>query len=266
MGVRLLDESKEKYQVARSTVLALRSKNMDDETYVVDAETSAVIVVDMWDKHYCKTYCEWGDDLAERLSKALWRYRMAGIPVIFMNADVYSTHKSELGAILLSTLSRKYRAPAVKVPSIQPGLPQWYPGCACLDGACEKVEVTAGAWSRIHPGVDRWLFDLIGDWNLHLGFLARSGIKTLLYAGGAANICVLNARSFSLWQSKAYGYDTVLIGDLTIPFLPARGYDESLELVLDYYRKYICPVYTNKQIVIQGEGNWPGAIIGDVIW
>ena len=233
---------------------------------IMDAKTTAVIVVDMWDKHYCKTYSAWSDELAPKLSMALGKFRLAGVPILFMSADISSNYREDLGWLLLARYSKGYKAPSVEVPKVPDGLPQWYPGCACLGSECKRLSVSEKNWTRIHPGVERWALDLVGDWTMHLGFLAKHGIKTVLYAGGSANVCVLNARSCSVCQTMAYGYDTVLLGDLTIPLFPDMGFAASMDLVLNYYREHICPVYKSDDIVLEGRGVWPDSMLGDVVW
>lgn len=215
----------------------------------IAALTTAVIVVDMWDKHWCETYTAWADDMAKRLARALPRYREAGIPIIWMTADVYDVYKEESGALeLLQYVLAPKELPPMSVAQPPPGLP--VEGCACKGVSCVANQV----WSKIHPDAGRQALDLIGSWDEHYGFLRRNEIKTLLYTGGATNVCVLNTRAFSICQAKALGWKTILLGDLTTPILPGRSLQESLDLVRAYYNEHICPVREDEDIILEGYG------------
>lgn len=227
---------------------------------VIEAKKTALIVVDLWDKHYCETYGAQVDGMARRLNPFLDLLHDTGVPVIFMNADVFVNHKHEVGARLLSSYSYGFKKPEV-VPTPRPdGLPGWGSTCACLDKICPVENV----WTRIHPGVARWVFDLVGDWQMHLAFLKKNKIETVLYAGGATNICVLDTRDFSIWQTQACGYKTVLLEDLTEPYLP--GGHVRLPETLEYYREHICPTVRSHDLRLTGHGGWPGKIFGNTYW
>jgi len=224
----------------------------------LDAKTTAVIVVDMWDKHYCKTYNRWADALVKRLNPALRRFREAQIPILFMTGDIASNHKDEPGYILLKHYAAQYTSPAVEVPHVpMDGWVDWYHSCPCKGESCWLDTSKPTPWQAIHPGVRRSPLDLIGDHTTHLGFLNKYGIKTLLYCGGAANVCVLDTRGLSLWPSKHRGFEPILLSDLVIPILPERSEREALTVVLDYYRNNnICPVVKSSNLVLKGKGSW----------
>ena len=50
----------------------------------IDPERTAIIIIDVWDDHWCKHYKKLNDLLAERLAPAIDRFRAAGVKIILV--------------------------------------------------------------------------------------------------------------------------------------------------------------------------------------
>lgn len=59
---------------------------------IVPAKT-AVVVIDMWDRHWCKTFTARVGNLAPRMNRTLDACRKLGIQVVFAPSDVVDFYK-----------------------------------------------------------------------------------------------------------------------------------------------------------------------------
>ena len=221
---------------------------------LIDADKTALIVVDMWDSHYCKTLTLRANLLASRINTALSHFRQHCIPILFMAEDVLPAHREEVGARILSAYKHLFTADWKEIQHPPaPGYRTWWNQCVCTDGTNCPGNYT---WSTLHPGIDRSPYDLIGGWWMHTGFIRAHELTTLLYCGMASNICVLDARHFSVCQSLGGGMECILLGDLVESFIPDYGWAEANQKMEEYYEEYICPVSPWRDIHFSGIGIW----------
>jgi len=220
---------------------------------IVDASTTAVIVVDMWDRFPCVTFAKLVDKLALRMNPALERFREHGIPILFMGEDVLSPYKETPHYLALTKhvgLVEKW--PAIPHPQAPGRDIWWHPPCLCEE-PCGK---TGTGWSRLHQDLVIRPNDLIGGWAMHSGLAKAHGITTLVYCGVTANICVLDTRNFSICQSLSGGLHCILLEDLTETYIPGTPREDALVQTFEYYNEYICPTVKSTNIIINGEGSW----------
>jgi len=220
-------------------------------TITLDASSTAVIVSDMWNRHYCKTFSRNIDRLAPRINVALKYFRRYQIPILFMAEDVLSAHEDEPGTKLLASYAHLNEVwyPIDHPPA--PGHYTFWNQCICTDGT--KCLGTTN-WDRTHEGIERHKFDLMGGWGQHTGFIRAHGIDTLLYCGITSNICVLSHRQFSVCQSLSAGMNCILLKNLTESYVP---YEKNAnQLVIEYYEEHICPTARWESIEFSGMGIW----------
>ena len=95
------------------------------------------------------------------------------------------------------------------------------------DGGCDTpnnpLPVNYRAWTRQNAAIHIGASDLISDDGREVYSALRSrGIKTLMFAGVHANMCILN-RTFAIRQMTRWGVHCILIRDLTdAMYNPAR--------------------------------------------
>jgi hypothetical protein len=216
------------------------------ETFSVPA--SAILICDMWDRHWCGGATGRVRDLAQRMDPVLRKARAAGILIMHSPSDTMNFYRDypQRQAVL--------GAPKVKPPAAlsltDPPLP-----IDDSDGGCD----TAGdhehpVWSRENAILSIGPHDAISDngdevYNL----LREKGIRTLFVMGVHTNMCVLN-RSFAIKQMTRWGIQCVLVRDLTdAMYNPARrpyvSHAAGTELVIEHIEKYWCPTVLSKDLV-----------------
>jgi nicotinamidase-related amidase len=247
-----------------SYTLTLQTRTADNRIQVADSvlegHKTALIVVDMWDRHWCKTFTTATADMVPGMNKVLTAARKLGIQVIFAPSDVTAFYKDK----------PQYQAvkqfPAVPLRVVRPFNPPYAPwsvtgGCECsADRPCQEKNV----WTRQHKDLIITAEDLITDKAEEINNICRQkGISTLLYAGVASNMCVTRTRSFSVVPMTRYGYHCVVIRDLT-KAISGNGYDPDLkkavpgftpehasEVVTEHIEKYMAPTISGNQLLIQ---------------
>jgi nicotinamidase-related amidase/type 1 glutamine amidotransferase len=185
----------------------------------LDPATTAVVVIDMWDKHWCRTYTGRVANLVPRMNRALDAARKLGIPVVFVPSDVVSFFAEfPQRKAMLSIPS--YPEPA-KTDLQAPPPPGPTDRCECgPDRPCKPGK----AWTRQHPDLKIAPPDWIGDGNDGrelLNFCRHRGIRTLVYLGVASNICV-QYRSMGLRNMKQHGLQVLVVSDL-VQAISANG-------------------------------------------
>jgi len=193
----------------------------------IDPAQTAIVVVDMWNWHWCTAFRDRLPELFAPMNESLEIARQQGIQIVYAPADVGVSNPSShwaptsyrtdwAGIPLTSTQSARPFAPG-------PGMPFAY-----SSGWCECNPNTEPGWpcppgpgwtdqaQAINDGMAAG--DLITDSGDELFSLTQArGIKTLLYAGIASNMCVW-MRPFGMGAMYQDGLDTYLIRDLTQSF------------------------------------------------
>ena len=214
----------------------------------LDPAATAVMVIDMWDVHWCKQFTRWVDELAPRINRALHSFRERGFQVIHAAADVLGPYEDTPQR----TRARSYPHVEGYVEGIL-GIraPGRWPLGGCL---CETTCSLSYNWTRLHPGVDIADDDLIAGWGseVHDICMAR-GFGTLLYCGICTNWCVLDSRSFSMVQMKATGYNVVLLRDLTDALVPRTYREEGLNLSVRFIERFVAPTILASELLGQEE-------------
>lgn len=185
----------------------------------LDPAESAVVVIDMWDRHWCKTYTERVGNLVPRMNHTLAAARKLGIQVVFAPSDTAEFYKDYPQRKAMQAIPQH---PAPKTIGFQaPPPPGPTDHCECgADEPCGKGRV----WSRQHPELKIVEGDLIGDCNNGgelLSLCRERGIDTLLYTGVASNMCV-QYRSFGIRNMKNHGLRAIVVRDL-VEAITANG-------------------------------------------
>lgn len=223
----------------------------------VDPGKTAIIVIDMWNRHWCKTFTARAESLIPQMNRTTEACRKLGIQVVFAPAEVADFYKD--------TPQRKSMQAIAQHPKPQrvvfnpPNPPGPIDNCEC--GPSRPCPV-AYVWKRQNADLEIADNDLIGnctDERELLNLCQERGIDTLLYAGVASNMCVLN-RPFGILNMKRYGLRAVVIGDL-VKAITANGIgpdgkadaaftpDKGSGLVLRHIEQYIAPSISSRQLI-----------------
>ncbi len=201
---------------------------------------SAIVVCDMWDKHWCMGATRRVEEIARRMDPLLREARRAGLLVIHAPSDTMDFYKgySQRQLVLAAPLAQP--PPGLKIPD--PPLP-----IDDSDGGCDTPgDHEHQAWSRENPLLSLGPQDAISDKGEEIyNLLRQRNIQTLFIMGVHANMCILN-RGFAIKQMTNWGLRCILVRDLTdAMYNPARkpfvSHAAGTELVIEHIEKYWCP-------------------------
>lgn len=223
-----------------------------------DPARTALIVCDMWDRHWCAGANRRAAELAPQANRLIARMRDAGALIIHAPSgcmDAYRDHPA-----------RKRARSAPAVGSYPPDISRWcykipaeeqgkYP-LDQADGGCDDQPAckTYNAWTRQMAALEVRDQDAISDsgteiWNL----LEGRGIRNVMILGVHLNMCVLG-RPFGLRNMARAAKNVVLVRDLTdtmynprsAPFVP---HHQGTALMVEHVEKWVCPTLTSDQIL-----------------
>lgn len=212
---------------------------------------TAIILCDVWDKHWCGMASERCGQLAERMEPVLKAMRARGFTVIHAPSDCMGFYKA------MPQRQRMEQQPKVTPPKPldikDPPLP-----IDDSDGGCDDSQPAQQhrAWSRQHPAITIGDEDFISDNGQEVyALLQQKGIKTLLVAGVHTNMCVLG-RSFAIRQMTRWGMPCILVRDWTDAMYnpkkaPFVTHAEGTELVIQHVEKYWCPTMLSKDLAVR---------------
>jgi len=231
-----------------------------------DARHSAIVICDMWDKHWCPDATERVTEMAPRMNEVVKAARAKGVFIIHCPSDTMKFYQDHPGRKLAQS------APKVetKVPlkgwcslngEKEPPLPidDSDEGCdGCPD--CKPNR----AWSRQHPVLEIADGDAITDSAEAFYLMRQRGITNVIVMGVHVNMCVLG-RPFSIRQMVAQGQNVVLMRDLTDAMYNHRSrpwvsHFRGTELVVEHIEKYWCPSIARADFL----GGEPFRFKGDV--
>jgi nicotinamidase-related amidase len=218
----------------------------------LEPRETALLICDMWDKHWCASATRRCGELAVRMAPLVDAARQRGMKIIHCPSDVvafYGAHPARQRA-----LSAPKATPPVPIGSWC-SLDKAREGELPIDDSdggcdCQPQCKNYRAWSRQHPAIPVADEDLITDSGQEVyNFLIQEGIKNILYMGVHTNMCVLG-RSFGLRQMTRLGFQTLLLRDLTDTMYnprmrPMVDHAAGTELVVRHIERHWCPTTTS---------------------
>lgn len=216
--------------------------------YELRPNRTALIICDMWDKHWCRGATERVNGLAARMEPLLAAARRNGILIIHAPSDTMDFYRSQPQRQSILKLERATPAALGNVDA--PKLP-----IDDSDGGCDTPgDTTFKAWSREHPGITIAPNDLISDNGEEVyAALKLRGISDLLVMGVHTNMCILN-RTFAIKQMTKWGIRCILVRDLTDAMYdpkdaPYVSHARGTELVIEHIEKYWCPTVLSRDLM-----------------
>lgn len=217
------------------------------EGSIVNAKT-AIVITDMWDKHWCTGATKRVAQIAEKMKPVLESARRAGILIIHAPSETMSFYANEPGRRLAED------APHATPPSEL----KFEDGPLPIDDSDEGCDTPGDkphqAWTReistltIAPG------DVISDKGSEIyNVLKARHIDTILYMGVHANMCILN-RTFGIRQMSRWGFHCILVRDLTDAMYnpaskPYVSHAAGTELVIEHIEQYWAPTVTSNDLL-----------------
>jgi nicotinamidase-related amidase len=230
------------------------------EPAVLDLDATAVVLIDVWDRHWCVSATRGVAALVPGLNRFLEAARKLGLPVIFAPSDVvdfYREYPQRRAALAVPPAAQPELRP------FDPPLPPWGTtgGCEC---GPERPCTMRMVWTRQHPDLFIAPQDLIVNCNDNRELWAvcqARRLTHLVYAGVHANMCVSYTRSSSIRQMIRLGLECILARDLTAA-VTGNGYDPDRELpdpaltpaegtrrVVQHLERYFCPTVHSRDFL-----------------
>ena len=222
---------------------------IEEEAIWRPSET-AVIIVDMWNKHWSWGATERVDLMAPRMNTVINAARNQGVQIIHSPSDTmdfYEGHPARSWVLEVPQVD-------MSEPIDRPDPPQ--PVDASDGGSDTGEESGLKAWNRQHPAIEITDGDTISDNGQEVyNILVQKGIKNLIYMGVHTNMCVLG-RSFAIKAMVCQGFNVVLTRDLTDamynPFKPPYvSHEDGTRLIIGYIEKFWCPTIASDDLTTE---------------
>jgi nicotinamidase-related amidase len=214
------------------------------------ASRMAVIVCDMWDRHWSGGASLRAGRLAPRVDRFCGRLRNAGVLVVHAPSDTIGAYRDSPARQRIAGCGP---APAPR-PVTTPPMP-FVPSSGGSD-TDDPLAPDTPVWSRQHPAIaiDEQR-DVITDDGAELAaYLRADGRDTVLMTGVHTNGCILR-RSFGLVALAGYGFSPVLVADLTDAMYdpaepPYVDHDAGTQLVIGYIQAFVAPTAHSEDLAI----------------
>lgn len=238
--------------------MATRSPEINDPLRW-SPEQSAVIVCDMWDKHWSRGATERVDLLAPQMNTLVRRLRENGLQVIHAPTHVVKFYEGTPARTRIQLIP----LPEPPTPVIDYNTPLDPPlPIDDSDGGSDTGEESPlkfqRVWTRQHPDIEiDHSLDAISDWGVEIYRFLRGGNRNHVFIMGVhANMCVLK-RQFGIRQMQRWGFNMALVGDMTDAMYnpempPYVSHEEGTRLVVRYIGRHWCPVVGSADL-------WPEA-------
>ncbi len=228
------------------------------EAVSLDPAKTAVVIVDMWDKHWCKTYTARVGNMVPRMNRTLDAARKLGIQVVHAPSDALGPYRDSPQRKAMQAI------PAQPLPQTIEFNPPGPPGGRdCCECGPERPCKSHGAWTGQHPDLRILAGDLIADCNNArelLNLCRHRGLDTLLYMGVASNMCLIG-RSCGIINMKRHGLEAIVVGDL-VEAITANGCDPATKqkdpnftpakgsaLIQRYLERHVAPTIESRQLL-----------------
>ena len=215
------------------------------------AAHTAVVICDMWDRHWSPTATRRVAEMAPRMNEVVAEARRRGALIIHCPSDTMPFYEGT-----------PQRERARQAPTVETAIPleRW---CKLIpdkegqlpiddsDNGCDAIPQGKSfkAWSRqiatleIHPE------DAITDSNEAFYLMKSRGIRHVLVMGVHTNMCVLG-RPFSIRQMVRQGQEVILVRDMTDTMYNPRmapfvHHCTGTDLVVEHIERHWCPTVTS---------------------
>ncbi len=219
---------------------------------------TAVIICDMWDRHWCKGASRRVAEVAPRMNSVLKRLRSQGVLIAHAPSDVvdyYENHPARQLTLELSKGITLEKNPAhEEIVKKEPTIPVdiYRRECDCGPVKCPQ----GNPWRKQIETLDILDNDLIGDGLELLHAFKARGITNVIIMGVHTNLCVVG-RPFGIRSLVSHGFNTVLMRDMTDCMapreeMPYTDHFTALDYVVWHIERYLCGTITSGQVLDDG--------------
>ncbi len=215
---------------------------------------TAVVICDMWDKHWCASASARVAELAEPMNEIVSMAREKGLLIIHSPSECMAAYQDH------PARKKAKEVTAVTVPEY---LGQWnskleketdWPvdqsdgGCDC-DSPCKQ----GNPWRKQIETIYIDPADWISDGGVEIGrILERNKIRNVILMGVHANMCVVG-RPFGARNLARWGKNVVIMRDMTDTMYnprmaPRVNHFAGTSVVLEHIETYICPTIASTDL------------------
>lgn len=220
-----------------------------------EAKKTAVVICDMWDKHWCDNSTARVAEMAPRMNELVVEARKRGALIIHCPSDTMSYYKDWPQYKLAESAPQS----EVKVklerwrkldPAHEAPLPIDDSDGGC---DCEKEIKSYRAWSHQIDTIKIEAEDAITDSAQAYHLMRQRGIENVLVMGVHLNMCVLG-RPFSVRQLVSQGLNVALVRDMTdTMYNPAKkpfvSHFTGNDLMVEHVEKFWCSSVSSADIL-----------------
>jgi type 1 glutamine amidotransferase/nicotinamidase-related amidase len=223
-----------------------------------DARKTAVIICDMWARHWCNGACKRGAEMAPRMNEFVGEARKRGALIVHAPSggmDLYADHPAReraKGAPRAANLPDGIGGWCRQIESEKRGewpLDQSDGGCDDQP-RCPSREMDRRQAAPLEIRDDDAVTDSgVECWSL---FEARA-VENVILVGVHTNMCVIG-RPFGLRNMVRFGKNVLLVRDLTDTMYNPRkapfvSHVRGTELIVEHIEKFVCPTITSSDLL-----------------
>lgn len=220
-----------------------------------DPESTALVICDMWDAHWCRGASARVAEMAPRINRVAVALRERGVLIVHCPSDTMGYYEGTPARLRAQSAPPAETVVPLKSwcgldPAREPPLPidDRDGGCDC-DPTCQ----TGKAWTRQIETIEIRDDDAVTDSAEAHHLMAREGITNVLVLGVHLNMCVLG-RPFAIRQMVGQGRNVVLVRDLTDTMYNSRSrpyvsHFTGTDRMVEHVERYWCPSVTSDQLM-----------------
>jgi len=214
----------------------------------IASSRTAIIITDMWDKHWCRGATNRVEQIAQRMEPVLEKARQAGILIIHAPSETMDFYANTPGRLLAQNAPQLTPPEELKLKDGPLPIDDSDEGCDTPGDKPHK------AWTRENPALTIAPGDVISDDGREIyNVLKEHGIDTILYMGVHANMCILN-RTFGVRQMSKWGFRCIIVRDLMDAMYnpasrPFVSHAAGTELVYEFIEQYWAPSMTSGDLL-----------------
>jgi len=221
-----------------------------------DPKKTAMVICDMWDKHWCQSATARVAEMAPRMNRLVSEARDRGVLIIHAPSGTLDAYQD--------TPQRRL---AQQAPEVEPKVP--LQGWCSLDAKregerlpiddsdggcpCQPKCPSGSPWRRQIDTIEIKPGDAITDSAEAYYLMQQRGIENVIVMGVHTNMCVLG-RPFSIRQMVYQGKNVVLVRDMTDSMYnprmsPLVSHFRGTEMVIEHIEKFWCPTITSSDFL-----------------
>jgi nicotinamidase-related amidase len=220
-----------------------------------EPHSTAVVICDMWDKHWCKGATARVAEMAPRMNQVVTELRQRGVLIIHCPSDTMKFYEGTAGRKLAQAAplagTKTFPRGWCSLDLVrEPPLP-----IDDSDGGCDDEPQCpqGGPWRHEISTLEIRDGDAITDSMQAYNLMRERSITNVIVMGVHQNMCILG-RPFSIRQMVYQGQNVVLMRDLTDSMYNSRrrpyvDHFTGNDLVRWHIEKYWCPTITSDQIL-----------------